>query len=41
MSDGLKLAIWDIDGTIVDSQGSIVRSMQAAFRAFAMAPPSP
>ena len=37
----IKLAVFDCDGTIVDSQGSIVRSMQAAFRACAMAPPSP
>ena len=37
----INLAVFDCDGTIVDSQGSIVRSMQAAFRACAMAPPSP
>jgi phosphoglycolate phosphatase len=37
----IKLCVFDCDGTIVDSQGSIVRSMQAAFQACDMAAPSP
>ncbi|WP_193139693.1 MULTISPECIES: HAD-IA family hydrolase [unclassified Meridianimarinicoccus] len=31
MSSGLKLAIFDVDGTLVDSQAHILRSMTAAF----------
>ena len=33
MSDRLKLVIFDVDGTLVDSQGAIVSSMAAAFAA--------
>ena len=35
----IKLCVFDCDGTLVDSQDSIVRSMRAAFEACGMAPP--
>ena len=34
-----KLIIWDVDGTLSDSQGSITASMAAAFEAEGLAPP--
>lgn len=34
------LVLFDCDGTIADSQGSIVHSVQAAFRDLGLAPPS-
>ncbi|MCS6778408.1 MAG: HAD-IA family hydrolase [Geminicoccaceae bacterium] len=37
----LRLAIFDIDGTLVDSQATIVACMQAAFRAEGLPPPAP
>lgn len=37
----IKLCVFDCDGTIVDSQDSIVRSMQAAFATCGLAVPSP
>lgn len=35
----LRLVIFDVDGTLVDSQGDIVAAMHAAFGALDMAPP--
>lgn len=35
----IKLCVFDCDGTLVDSQDSIVRSMQAAFQACGLAVP--
>jgi phosphoglycolate phosphatase len=37
---GVQLAVFDCDGTIVDSQHSIVSTMQAAFEAHSLEPPS-
>ena len=37
----IKLCVFDCDGTLVDSQDSIVRSMQAAFRACGLVLPEP
>ncbi|PIW29935.1 MAG: haloacid dehalogenase [Rhodospirillales bacterium CG15_BIG_FIL_POST_REV_8_21_14_020_66_15] len=37
----IKLCVFDCDGTIVDSQDSIVRSMQTAFRACGLEVPAP
>jgi len=37
---GLRLAIFDVDGTLVDSQGHIVAAMNAAFAAEDLTPPS-
>ena len=39
MSDSLKLAIWDVDGTLVDSRQSIHEIMVEAFRLSALTPP--
>lgn len=36
----LRLVIFDVDGTLIDSQAHIVASMEAAFRATGLAPPS-
>jgi phosphoglycolate phosphatase len=36
----LRLAIFDCDGTLVDSQHAIVAAMTAAFTATDMPPPS-
>ena len=36
----LRLVIFDVDGTLVDSQGDIVGAMHAAFGALEMAPPA-
>ena len=35
-----KLVVWDVDGTLVDSRRSIFESMQAAFAAAALPPPT-
>jgi len=40
MSDGIQLAVFDCDGTIVDSQSSIVAAMQAAFESYSIELPS-
>ena len=40
MTDRLRLAIFDCDGTLVDSGGHIVAEMQAAFTALEEEPPS-
>ena len=40
MSDGIQLAVFDCDGTIVDSQNSIVAAMHAAFEQYSLDPPS-
>jgi phosphoglycolate phosphatase len=37
---GIQLAVFDCDGTIVDSQHSIVSAMQAAFKAHGLEPPA-
>ena len=37
----IRLCVFDCDGTLVDSQDSIVRSMQAAFGACGLALPAP
>ncbi|MGV6849869.1 MAG: HAD-IA family hydrolase [Marinibacterium sp.] len=39
MTAGLKLVIFDVDGTLVDSQGVIVASMTAAFDAIGQVAP--
>lgn len=39
MSGDLRLVIFDVDGTLVDSQGSIVGAMTAAFSALDLAAP--
>jgi phosphoglycolate phosphatase len=39
MTSPLRLALFDCDGTLVDSQHSIVAAMEAAFLAFDLAPP--
>ena len=36
---GLRLAIFDMDGTLMDSQDFIIRAMQAAFAEFEMTAP--
>lgn len=36
----MKLAVWDVDGTIIDSRASIVGAMKAAFEANGLPPPS-
>ena len=36
---GLKLAIWDVDGTLVDSRAMIQQAMVAAFEACQLVPP--
>lgn len=40
MSTPLRLVIFDVDGTLVDSQGDIVASMTAAFGAVGLAVPA-
>ncbi len=37
---GTRLAVFDLDGTLIDSQHSIVAAMQAAFVACGLSPPS-
>ena len=39
MSDGLLLAVWDVDGTLVDSRAVILVCMQAAMRQVGLAEP--
>jgi phosphoglycolate phosphatase len=36
----MKLAVWDVDGTIIDSRASIAGAMSAAFEVNGLAPPS-
>jgi phosphoglycolate phosphatase len=38
-SNGLRLAIWDVDGTLVDSRAVIQACMEAAFRDTGLPPP--
>lgn len=38
-SDSLRLAVFDVDGTLVDSQNSIVAAMGHAWESHGMAPP--
>lgn len=40
MSEPLRLILFDVDGTLVDSQGDIVASMAAAFQAEGLEPPT-
>lgn len=40
MHDRLRLVIFDVDGTLVDSQGDILAAMTASFEAEGLAPPS-
>jgi len=40
-SHGVRLAVFDCDGTLVDSQHSIIATMCAAFRDHALIPPCP
>jgi phosphoglycolate phosphatase len=40
-STPLRLAVFDLDGTLVDSQHAIVASMRAAFESQNLAPPEP
>ena len=39
--NALRLVIFDVDGTLVDSQGHIKAAMEAAFRAESLTPPAP
>lgn len=41
MTDPIRLALFDCDGTLVDSQHAIVTAMAAAFEAFDLTPPDP
>ena len=41
MTDPLRLVIFDVDGTLIDSQGQIVTSMEAAFAAEGLPTPAP
>src|SRR3954453_8041945 len=41
MTKSLKLALFDCDGTLVDSQYAIVAAMNAAFLALGLPPPDP
>ncbi len=36
----MKLAVWDVDGTIIDSRASIAGAMSAAFEANGLTPPT-
>lgn len=40
MTAGLRLAIWDVDGTLVDSRDVIQACMEAAFRKSGLPPPA-
>lgn len=40
MSDDLSLVIFDMDGTLIDSQAIIIAAMRRAFAAAGMSPPS-
>ena len=35
----LRLVVWDIDGTIIDSRKVIQNAMTAAFESFGLTPP--
>lgn len=37
----MKLAVFDCDGTLVDSQANILRAMEEGFRQLRLAPPAP
>ncbi|MEM6761639.1 MAG: HAD hydrolase-like protein, partial [Pseudomonadota bacterium] len=37
----LRLILFDFDGTLMDSAGDVVKSMQGAFHDHHLAPPSP
>ncbi len=39
MSDGLKLVLFDVDGTLVDSQHHVHQAMETAFAVVNLAPP--
>lgn len=39
-ANSLRLAVFDIDGTLIDSQNSIVEAFERSWRAFDMDPPS-
>lgn len=41
MTQPLKLVVFDVDGTLVDSQGDIKASMVAAFEGLGLKPPKP
>ncbi len=41
MERRMRLAVFDLDGTLVDSQARIVRSARRAFRAAGLPPPAP
>jgi phosphoglycolate phosphatase len=41
MAHRFRLIVFDFDGTLVDSQGMIVRAMTESFQAFGLAPPTP
>lgn len=40
MSQPLRLILFDVDGTLVDSQGAIISAMEAAFAAVGLPPPA-
>ena len=40
MSDPLRLVIFDVDGTLIDSQAHIVAAMNGAFEGIGLTPPS-
>lgn len=40
MSDPLRLVIFDVDGTLIDSQAHIVGAMNAAFEGLGLTPPA-
>lgn len=39
-AEAIRLAVFDIDGTLIDSQNSIVGAMERSWRAFDMEPPT-
>jgi phosphoglycolate phosphatase len=39
-ANSIRLAVFDIDGTLIDSQNSIVEAIDRSWRAFEMEPPS-
>ena len=39
MSGPLRLILFDVDGTLVDSQDDIVRAMELSFEALGLTPP--
>ncbi len=41
MGEGLRLAVFDCDGTLVDSQHTIVDTMVTAFEEVGFSPPRP